>query len=362
MKLTLRALSRDELSWANERYAEIQPLKPGSKIVAPSSSALTRPSCCQVHYRMSLPRLAGVVLLAACATSASAQQVPDLAYQPVLNAPAYAYVADSGPSIVIDAGHHNFHTLEGRYRPFASLLRRDGFRVSGSPATLSPQTLAAIDVLVVANALNERNQTDWRLPNPPAFADAEIAALHAWVEGGGSLFLIADHMPFAGAASSLARAFGVEFSNGFAGKADGNVGPIDFDIEHGLMPSAVTEGRNPSERVRHVVTFTGSAFKAPPGAIPVLTFGAGFVSLEAAAPFKIDTATPRVPIADWSQGALLKVGKGRVAVFGEAGMFTAQLQGPQARRFGMNASTANQNFQFLLNVVHWLARTPGMPE
>ena len=303
-------------------------------------------------------RLLAALLLTACAAGAHAQQVADTAYNPPLAAPAYEQ--DAGPRVVIDAGHHNFHTVDGRYQPFAQLLRRDGFRVGGSGAVLSAQSLAGIDVLVIANALNKANQRDWRLPNPAAFTDAEIAALRAWVDNGGSLLLIADHMPFAGAAGTLARAFGVEFSNGFAGRADGDVGPIDFSFEHGLARSAVTEGRNASERISHVISFTGSAFKPPTGAVPVMTFAPGFVSLESKAPFKFDAVTPRVPVAGWSQGALLTVGKGRVAVFGEAGMFTAQLAGPQARPFGMNAPAANQNAQFLLNVAHWLARTPDM--
>lgn len=167
-------------------------------------------------------------------------------------------------------------------------------------------------------------------------------------------------MPFAGAATALARSFGIEFSNGFAGSSDGDIGPIVFDIQHGLSPSAATEGRDASEKVSRVVSFTGSAFKAPADAIPVLNFGPGFVSAEPGAPFKFNPGTPRIPIANWSQGALLNAGKGRVAVFGEAGMFTAQLQGPAGKRFGMNAPSAPQNFQFLLNVVHWLTRTPSL--
>ena len=98
------------------------------------------------------------------------------------------------------------------------------------------------------------------------------------------------------------------------------------------------------------------------GAIPVLGFPAGFVSAEASVLFKFNADTPRVPIGGWSQGALLNVGKGRVAVFGEAGMFTAQLHGANGKRFGMNSPLAPQNFQFLLNVLHWLSSTPGMPD
>ena len=58
----------------------------------------------------------------------------------------------------------------------------------------------------------------------------------------------------------------------------------------------------------------------------------------------------------------MKVGKGRVAVFGEAGMFTAQLAGPKQRPMGMNAPEAKQNHQLLLNVMHWLTRVKGMPD
>jgi len=35
-------------------------------------------------------------------------------------------------------------------------------------------------------------------------------------------------------------------------------------------------------------------------------------------------------------------------------MFTAQLAGPERRPMGMNEKGAEQNPQFLLNVMHWL--------
>lgn len=69
---------------------------------------------------------------------------------------------------------------------------------------------------MISNPLHERNIRDWSLPTPSAFTKEEIAALKNWVERGGSLLLIADHMPFPGAAGDLAKAFEVEFSNGYA--------------------------------------------------------------------------------------------------------------------------------------------------
>jgi hypothetical protein len=55
------------------------------------------------------------------------------------------------------------------------------------------------------------------------------------------------------------------------------------------------------------------------------------------------------------QGAVVRSDKGRVAVFGEAAMFSAQVSGPDRRPAGMNDPAAPQNAQFLLNVLHWLS-------
>ena len=51
----------------------------------------------------------------------------------------------------------------------------------------------------------------------------------------------------------------------------------------------------------------------------------------------------------------MTVGKGRLAIFGEAAMFTAQLAGPARSPAGFNHPAASENAQFVLNVMHWLA-------
>jgi hypothetical protein len=55
------------------------------------------------------------------------------------------------------------------------------------------------------------------------------------------------------------------------------------------------------------------------------------------------------------QGAVREVGRGRVAVFGEAAMFSAQRAGPGNIPFGMNAPEAEQNVILLRRIVEWLA-------
>ncbi len=301
------------------------------------------------------------LLLLTAAGRSPAQQEPDLAYSPPLARPAWE--VGRGPRVAIDEAHHNFHTADGRYGPFAALLRRDGCRVGGFAQPFSADSLRAVDVLVIANPLHERNAEDWSLPTPSAFTPAEIAAVRGWVEAGGALFLIADHMPFPGAAGELARAFGVEFSNGYARVGQREPGLADtFTPGAGLVESAVTRGRTDDEKVTRVASFTGSAFRPPQAAIPVLVFGAESVSLETTRAPGVTPDAPSVPIAGWCQGAILKVGAGRVAVFGEAAMFSAQLAGPQRLPIGMNAPGAEQNHRLLLNVVHWLAGAEGIPD
>jgi hypothetical protein len=300
-----------------------------------------------------------LIMLAATAGVGSAQQVPDLAYKPPLPRPAYE--VGKGPSVAIDEAHHNFHTADGRYKPFAELLRRDGYRVGGLGQPLSADSLKAVDVLVIANPLNERNAQDWSPPHPSAFTRDEIAAVRTWVEQGGSLFLIVDHPPFPGAAGELARAFGVEFSNGYARAGHWQRGkPDTFEPGTGLHESAITRGRADGEKITKVVTFTGSAFRPPKDATPVLVFGAKSVSVERQSAPGVPPGEREVPIAGRCQGAVLKAGRGRVAVFGEAAMFSAQLAGPNQRPMGMNAPQAKQNHQLLLNVMHWLTRAEGM--
>lgn len=307
------------------------------------------------------------VLAAAGATlvlagAASAQQVADPDFNPPIPKPAYE--SGKGPLVAIDDAHHNFHTVDGRYEPFAELLRRDGYRVEGFGKLFSLESLNGVDILVISNALNERNEEDWSLPMPSAFTPDEIAAVRTWVEEGGSLFLIADHMPFAGAATNLARAFGFEYSNGYAragNRAQGRIADI-FDAENGLRESPVTRGRTEEERVTRAATFTGSAFKPPKDAFPVLVFGPGSVSLETKEAPGITSDAPEIPIDGWCQGAIVKVGAGRAAVFGEAAMFSAQLGGPQRIPVGMNSPDAGQNHQLLLNVMHWLSHAKEMSE
>lgn len=303
-----------------------------------------------------LLELAFVGALFVLADSAISQQVVDAAFVPRIETPAYE--AGQGPRVVIDAAHLNHDTVDGRYLPFAELLRRDGYTVESNQDSFTREVLDGADVLVIVNAMHKQSATDWApLPSLAAFTEAEIAAVEHWVRDGGSLLLIADHMPLAGHAESLAAAFGVRFQNGFA--YDAAQSPqITFRRSDGsLARSVVTDGRNPDERVEFVTTFTGQAFRLDPmiDAEPLLIFPEGCVLLLPEVAFKFSSSTPRIPAVNLLQGAIVRHGRGRVAVLGEAAMFAARLAGPDRIPVGMNAPSARWNSRFAINIVRWLS-------
>lgn len=280
-------------------------------------------------------------------------QSADVEYTYVPLEPAFA--KSRGPAVFIDEAHCNFHTACGRYMPFARLLAEDGFVVTPLSASVSAQTLENCRVLVIANALSPPNLNNWRTPTPSAFSQEEIETLFEWVIGGGSLFLIADHMPFAGAAAALAAKFSFTFYNGFATDASAANADLVFTRRDGsLCDHAITQGRSPAQTIDKVVAFTGQAFAANGDAMPLLALpDDGLVFLPERA-WKFPRQTPYHSTKGLLQGAAALAGQGKLAIFGEAAMFSAQVRGAPRTKMGMNAPGAEQNAQFLLNVMHWL--------
>ena len=305
--------------------------------------------------------LAALLLCAACFGSVPvwSAQIGDPNADVSVAAPAFP--KEKGPVVAIDGGHENFHTIEGRYGPFARLLSNDGFRVTGRAGAFTRESLKDISILVIANALNPANKSSWALPTPSAFSAEEIAAVKSFVENGGSLLLIADHMPFGGAAADLAQAFGVTYYNGFAFYVPDPQAPEVFTAEKGLrVDDIILRGRQPSAPITRLTTFTGTAFRAPPSARPLIVLGNDHVLLTPQTAWVFLPETPRAPAAGMFQGAALSVGKGRLAVFGEAAMFTAQTDDADPKiKTGFSAPGAESNKQFALNVARWLAGQLG---
>lgn len=300
------------------------------------------------------PALAFLLSSVILSTPLKAQQVADTLFNPTVGAPTFKEGA--GPVVLIDEGHYNFHVMNGRYLPFARLLQKDGYVVKPRGGRFNRVDLDRAKILVVSNAMAKENENEWSLPTPSAFDSAEIATVRNWVNSGGSLWLIADHMPFPGAAGLLAAEFGVLMGNGFALYAGTMDGRICFTRTSGtLIEHPITRGRNPSERIDSVTAFTGQAFRLEDTGEPLMTLGHDVVLLMPEVAWQFSKLTPSMSASKMLQGAALKVGNGRVAVFGEAAMFSAQVAGPNRIPTGINDPRAPQNAQFLLNVAHWLS-------
>jgi hypothetical protein len=305
-------------------------------------------------------RLIIAILLASLLAGCGGQR-PDTSFDPTVSDPAYE--AGAGPLVCLDEAHNNFHTLGNRFWAFGELLRRDGYVVEANKEKFTVEVLERCRVMVISNAqLDLDGWGEYPYPTPSGFTDAEIDAVHTWVEDGGSLLLIADHMPLAGVAARLASAFGVEFYDGFAvagfedaTSRDAAFGiPTIFSLEtQTLLPHPITQGRTEKEAVTSIRSFTGQAFRVPESAQPLMVLPEDFVLLMPEKAWEFGPNTKTIPVGSWSQGAVMSFGSGRAAFFGEAAMFSAQIT--DGSPSGMNAPMAEQNFQFVLNILHWLS-------
>ena len=326
------------------------------------------------------PVLLPLLALFALPPSARGQQVPDTTYRYPIPAPAHA--RGTGPRVCVDAAHHNFHTSDGRYRPFALLLEQDGYVVAGTQAPFDSAALRDCSVIVIANARAAGQGSGY--PDLPAFRQAELDSLFGWVRAGGALLLIADHPPFAGAAAGLAALLGFASLDGYAGPSPDSpngvmvFGALDEDAlrrsdEESGIPHAqfrrligqpgrlaehpILRGRNARESITTVVTFTGHAFHPARDVLPLLVLGpeaTGVAVIGGNAREARPEEYPLFPLAGWLQGGTRRVAKGRVVMLGEAALCSAQLAGARRIPMGMNMPFAAQNAQFCLNVVHWL--------
>lgn len=290
-----------------------------------------------------------VLIICVLCVPAFAQQRPDPEFNTSVENPAYKR---EGPRVMFDEAHHNFHTTEGRYKPFVDLVLNDGYRVIRNRLPFSKTSLSSYKILVISNALGAEEDDDDGA-DKSAFTEEEIAAVNEWVKGGGSLLLIADHAPFGGAAAALASSFGVESSKGYTmdreNSVAGSPSHLIFSRENKLLGEhSITEGRGKDERLNLVRSFTGQSFTGPKDSVAILKLS------DTATDLPNPQSQTSVSVAGHAQALALKFGKGRVVVQGEAAMISAQVSGPENRRMGMNVP-GNDDRQYALNVMHWLS-------
>jgi hypothetical protein len=251
------------------------------------------------------------------------------------------------PRVLFDEAHHNFHTTDGRYKPFAEVIANDGFKVIPNKQKFTKDLLSKGEILIIANALGADGMGANGASNS-AFTEAECNAVREWVQEGGSLLLITDHAPFGSAAQSLANRFGVDMSKGYTAdpsNSEGGETSLVFTRKNNLLGDhPIMKGRDDSERINRIQTFTGQSLKGPAGSVAILKLGDTAVD-------EGDDGNPR-SAAGRAQGLAFPFGKGRVVVMGEAAELSAQRIGNE--RFGMNVPGLD-NRQMALNIMHWLS-------
>jgi len=330
--------------------------------------------------------IAFVLIVSSC--SVPAQQIADPNFDARVAHPAYA---KNGPQVLFDEAHDNFHTASGRYKPFADLITNDGYRITPNQKKFSADTLKGFDILVISNALGAARMNMPEASNP-AFTDSECDAVRDWVKAGGALLLIADHAPMGAANQILARRFGVDMRSAYTSdsanydKESGNQSFIVYTRDNGLlMDHSITNGRDATERINRVITFTGQSIKGPEGSAVLLKLadtakdvpppsqadiqaaiekarqgGGSQVSPGVNLPPGSTAVQVKLPenaaisAAGRAQGVAFSFGKGRVVVLGEAAMLSAQLSAGNGMPFGMNR-TGIDNRQLALNIMHWLS-------
>ena len=264
-----------------------------------------------------------------------------------------AYSGNKHPLVLFDEAHHNFHTSTGRYKPFADALTQDGYVVTPNKQKITLQVLSGFDVFVCSNAFSAEPNAQGRLSPDLAFTAEECHYLKLWVLSGGSLWLIADHDPAGNAVENLSDSVGVSMSKSYTAdpknfdKIVFDASWISYSVENkNLGNHPIIRGRNETERVKTVLSFTGQSLKGPKKSVPLLLLSDeayDVLNIEDRQKAKIISAKGRC------QGLALELGKGRVVVCGEAAMFTSQ------NGDGINFPGVD-NRQLLLNIAHWLSR------
>jgi hypothetical protein len=294
-----------------------------------------------IKFFLVSPLIFGLILV-------GSQQMVDPEFDAKVARPTYT---SKHPKVLIDEAHKNFHTAGRGYKPFANLLTNDGYEALPNKERFQESTLKGVDVLVIANALGAAIFSSDA--GKPAFTDEECDAVRDWVRNGGALLLIADHAPIGAANEILASRFGVDMSKVHTHDTahpdptyPDNPGWILYSRKNGLLGDhPITRGRNESERIDSVTTFTGQSLKGPKGSVSFLKLADTAVD--------VDRKTKKeVSAAGRSQGIAMRFGKGRVIILGEAAMLTAQIEGGE--KFGMNRE-GNNNKQLALNIMHWLS-------
>ena len=179
-----------------------------------------------------------------------------------------------------------------------------------------------------------------------------------WVHDGGSLLLIADHMPFPGSVAKLADAFGIVFLNGYAKKSVDEGGTLIFTRAGGLADHPITPRPQRRRRDCGDQGIYGPGVPRRRSRRAADAHAAGLVRV-------LCRTKPASSLHDARGIRRAACCRAQCCVMGKAASPCSakprcsarrrSARRPGRRAHGHERPEAPQNAQFVLNVLHWLS-------
>ncbi len=134
----------------------------------------------------------------------------------------------------------------------------------------------------------------------------------------------------------------------------GNSASLVFSRRDGLLADhPITRGRDASEAVDRVITYTGQTLVPPPGSTALLKLS----EVAREYPYRRSADDDFTSVAGLAQGVAVEHGKGRVVVMGEAAALSSQTFARPGVIYQLGMARDDcDNRQLVLNILHWLSR------
>ena len=301
-------------------------------------------------------RLIILAFMLSLGTGSFTQMLNDSSFNASVSKPKYK--KQSGPHILIDAGHHNFIVEMGLIKPFVDLASNDGYKTSIDCGAFTPAYLAEYQIVLITPAMPFKFGSKKDITDEITFSNQELLALKEWVSNGGSLIILSEHAPIDKSMTPLLNTFGIQSSVGAV------YDPVNCDTtiklslyetilkftkNNGLLNSnhPIITGAKKKEIIQNIETYTGSALTGP-NYTTILKLGS--------------TATIRkwngiLPAGGGDSQCLAgSFGKGKIMAMGDCNGFTAMYVNSGGKKFYAGMQVKEYDWkQFVLNTLHWLS-------
>lgn len=262
-----------------------------------------------------------------------------------------------GPSILIDAAHHNFIVEMGLIKPLLDLSISDGYRPKIDSLIFTKQYVNQYKIIIIMPAMPFKFGSKKNVNDEITFTDDELNVLHDWVLEGGSLLMFSEHAPIDKSVTPLFNKFGIQVTIGIVADSlncdmTTNLASfktlLKFTSKNGLLnrEHPIISGTRSSERVNNIVTYGGSGL-----------VGKGYTNILNLSPTAFIMKYNGNPPTGFANSQCLagKIGKGKVVALGDCNGFTAMYINNAEKKFSLGMQVTEYDWrQFVLNTLHWL--------